>query len=143
MMVEQPRSIDPLGTFNKSLDDATAKLNEFSGKKIASPHEVKELLTALDHANSSMEAAADLKGKKVVPEEMNRRLENALQAVALFQAMGAKTMQQAIASITSSLLFNSLKDFGKNLRNLKKHRIGRRVEKTAETKETSEKRDDS
>lgn len=142
MMVEQPRNVDPLGTFNKSLDEATAKLHEYSGKKTATTQEVNELLSALDQANSSMQSA-NLREKKVVPEEINRRIENALLAVALFQTTGAKTMQQAIASITSSALSNSLKDFGKNLRNLKKHRIGRRVEKIEETKKSSEKKGES
>lgn len=139
-MFDQSRGVDPtMRVLLNNLDQATAKLTEISENKMISPKEVKDLMKALDHVNSSL-GTGGLKEKKVVPEEMNRSIEKALQAVALFHTAGTKNTQQAITSLFSSLT-SSLKDFDKNLRNLKKHRIGRRVEKVTEGKKSTDKGD--
>ena len=140
MMVQESRGVDQFSLLLKNLDQAATKLTEISGKKEVSQNEIKELMSAIDHVNSAL-GSSGLKDKKVVPEEMNAKIEKALNAVAPFLTAGLKNPQQAITSAQQAIIsFSSstqaLKDFDKNLRDLKKHRIGRRVEKTTETKES-------
>ncbi len=132
MMVQESRGVDQFSLLLKNLDQAATKLTEISGKKEVSQNEIRELMTAIDHVNSAL-GSSGLKDKKVVPEEMNAKIEKALNAVAPFLTAGHKNAQQAITSLFSSLT-STLKDFDKNLRDLKKHRIGRRVEKASETR---------
>jgi hypothetical protein len=75
---------------------------------------------------------------------MKGTIERALAALALFQGMshshlGRTGAEQAIVSLFASLS-KELKDFDKNLRTLRKHKIGKRVgkvEKVSEAKKQS------
>jgi hypothetical protein len=72
---------------------------------------------------------------------MNQKIEKALAAIQAFQLYhpekdlsGQRSVNQAITSLFSSL--NAvLKKVNNNLKDLKKHRIGLRVEKTGESKQ--------
>lgn len=83
MMVQESRGVDQFSLLLKNLDQAATKLTEISGKKEVSQNEIKELMSAIDHVNSAL-GSSGLKDKKVVPEEMNAKIEKALNAVAPF-----------------------------------------------------------
>lgn len=131
-MVDQSRYVGNVGSLKTDLDQAAAKLTEIGGKNTISKKEINELSTILNHVNSNLDPTfwAD---KKLAPEDMNVTIEKALKALALFQTATTKNVDQAIISLVSSLK-STLNAFDQNLRNLKDHKIGRRVEKTGESK---------
>lgn len=137
-MVEQSRYVENVGSLMKDLAGAAAKLSEAGGKNAISPQEMKDLMKAINHVNANLDPTfwAD---KTLAPAAMNATIDKALMALALFQKVppSAKNVEPAIVSLFAS--FNStLKDFDKNLRNLRKYKIGQKVqpvEKTGESKD--------
>lgn len=136
MMVEQSRPVNTVGSFLKNLDNASTKLTEIGGKSQISPEEMKELMKTLNKVNDHLSDPTLITAKKMVPEKVDASIERALIALALFQRVGHRNVEQAITSLFSSLN-STLNDLGKNLRTLRKHRIGKRVEKTGESKGAS------
>lgn len=134
MMVEQSRYVENVGSLHRDLQQATKELRAMSGNQMISKQDIQGLMSTLQHVNANLDPSfwAD---KKPAPTEMKVAIENALAAVALFPKVAPKNAEQAITSLFSSLN-STMKDFDKNLKNLKKYKIGRKVEKTSETEAT-------
>lgn len=127
MMVEQSRYVENVHALKQDLEIATKKLTQVSGKGQLSPEEVKEVAAAIQTVNSNLDPAF-WNGKKFV-SGMDEAIKSALGALALFHiARNSRNAEQAIISLFDSLR-KELKDLDKNLRNLKKYKIGQRVDK--------------
>lgn len=139
MMVER---MPYTGKFVAELNQATKKLNEISqGQKTVSQQELKDLIKVLNQLNEACKEGF-WKEKKLAPEEMQDGIEKALVAIQLFHRhqpdknKGAqKSVEQAIASLFSTLSAE-INDFDRNLKTLKDHRIGVKVEKTGKSKQS-------
>lgn len=130
-MVEQSRAVDSVGPLSRVLEGAANKLTEISGKSTISQNEMKALLKTLNQVNEHLDPTLR-SAKKLAPDEV-KAIERALLAVALFQKVDHRKVEPAITSIFSSLL-STLGSLDKGLKNLKKHRIGQRVEKISDSK---------
>lgn len=147
-MVERVPYTDHVGQLIKALDQATTKLTQIGqAAPDFSPKEAKELIQILQNVNTSINPSI-LAGKTLVPEGMNASIEKALKAVQLFEMnqpqtnRGAqKTVEQAVTSL-SSILSKEIKDFDKNIRNLKKYKIGRKIEKVTEVNKSKKDKED-
>lgn len=141
-MVEQPSHIEGIGNLMRDLDQATKRLEEINKKpQIASKQELTDLIHVLKQLNANLEPHV-WRHKKFAQEGMNQKIEKALVAIQVFQLYhpekdlsGQRSVNQAITSLFSSLNV-VLKKVNNNLKDLKKHRIGLRVEKTGESKQT-------
>lgn len=140
-MVERP--VYGLGKdFVNGLREAAEKISEVSqGKNTISKQEIKDLISKLKHVNASFEPGF-WEAKSLIPEEMNKSIEKALNAIQLFQRhqpeenkLAQKNVEQAVISLFSTLS-ETVKDLDKNLKkNLKEeYKIGKRVEKTSKSK---------
>lgn len=128
MMVEKAPSID-LDLLLK----ATTKLNEIAGKKQAvSRQDLNELHNVLRQFNTQLDPRI-WESKKIAPEEMSGTVEKALNALDLFKRN--KNVEQAIASLYASMI-SDLNAFDKNLRDLKDLKLGKKVEKSSESRPT-------
>lgn len=141
MMVERSPGIENMGPFLNDLSQATEKLTELSAKskRVLSPQELKGLITALDKCNDFMNSMTTNLGERLVANvELNAKIEQALKAVLLFQKTQperkSEDVERVIISLFSSL-DRALDTFNKNTRDLKKYKIGRRVEKIDEMNE--------
>jgi flagellar biosynthesis GTPase FlhF len=143
MMVERSPYIEKMGLLVKDLNQATQQLEEISRKPQATKQELTDLIKVLQHLNKTLDPRF-WEEKKLAAEGMSASIERALAAVRLFQSTqpalgnrsGQRNVDQAIASLSSALTA-ALNTFDKNLRNLKDYKIGRKVEKTGESKHTS------
>lgn len=138
-MVERPY-VENVGQLMKDLDQATMKLEEINRKPQAvSKQELNDLIKTLQHFNTTLDPDF-WEEKKLAFEGMNEKIERALNAIQLFQryhpeidSSTQRNVNQAITSLFSAL--NSLlNDVNKNLMGLKKLKIGRKVEKSGESK---------
>lgn len=135
-MVEQSRYVENVGSLETDLVGATAKLSEVGGKNAISPQEMKDLMKTINQVNANLDPTfwAD---KTLAPAAMNTTIDKALMALALFQKVPPpppKDVERAIVSLFDS----TLKTFEKKLRDLKKYKIGQKVqpvEKTGESKD--------
>lgn len=133
MMVERSPQID-VGQLMKDLDRATHTLETMSHTpQTVSKQDLNNLIKVLQNVNANL-GSSNLEAKKLVPEAMNIKIEKALTAILLFQRSHPegsgvhRNVDQAIVSLSSSL--NAvLRTFDKNLRDLRKYKIGQRVEK--------------
>lgn len=132
MMVEQSRYVQNVTSLQNDLVKATTQLKEVSGNKMISSQEIKALTTTLQNVNTNLDPTF-WSDKNPAPTKMQGTIENALAALALFPKAPPKNAEQAIVSLFSSLT-STLRDFGKNLRDLKKYKIGQKVEKVDEAK---------
>jgi hypothetical protein len=123
----------------KDLEQATKKLEEINQKPQTTEHELKDLITALQHFNKTLPASLD--DKKLVTEGMgmNKKIETALNAIQVFHRQhpekDRRNVDQAIASLSSALM-EALNAFDRNLKNLKEYKIGQKVEKTGQSKQS-------
>lgn len=142
-MMVQRSQIENLPQFLKEVDHVAAKLKEITQKEqVVSKKELNDLINVLENCNVAFDAKV-LEEKKFAPEKMQTSIENALAAIQLFQRnqstsgrAGQRNVEQAIAALVSTLS-EEIDKFGKNLKNLKEYKIGRRVEKTEKSKDTS------
>lgn len=141
MMVERSPYVENVGQLLRDLDQAASKLMQAGQAQQGPTHqEMKSLISVLQNVNTTLDPSF-WTDKKLAPEGMNATIEKALKALELFQTnpqanRGAqKTVDQAVASLFSTLS-KEIKDFDKNLRNLKKYKFGRRVEKSSESKDS-------
>lgn len=142
MMVERSPYTNNMSQLMKDLDQATSKMNHINSSKSASisSHDLTELMGVLNDLNS---VEPSFWGQKTFTSEgMNEKIEKALLQIQLFQRRlpandrsGQRNVDQAIVSISSALK-SALNRLDKNLRDIKKLRIGRKVEKSKESKET-------
>jgi hypothetical protein len=138
MMVDRLPQTESVGQLLKALDQATTKLNQMGQiPNDFSPKEAKELIKVLQNVNTTIDPNI-LTGKTLIPEGMSTSIEKALKAVQLFEMNQPqanrgvqKNVEQAVTSL-SSILSKEIKDFDKNVRNLKKYKIGRKIEKVTE-----------
>lgn len=143
-MVERTPYTGNVGYLFGELEQTSTKLEQMAGTSQAiSRAELNALIGDLQRANKTMEVEgpALLVGKKLATEPMNTTIERALRASQLFQLGQSdasriaclKNVDQAIISLSSALK-KAMETFEKNL---KRFKIGRKVEKTAKTKESS------
>lgn len=134
MMVEQSHYVDNLGQLLNDLDQAAAKLNEITEKKQAvSKQDLNDLIHALKNFNTTLDPSF-WENKKLAPEEgMNTTVEKAIKALDLFKRTASKNVEQAIVSLFATLA-SELNVFDKNLIGLKELKLGRKVEKSGESK---------
>jgi hypothetical protein len=143
MMVERSHPFKSIGQFLNNLNNAVDKLTLFNEKMPpASNQEWNEVIKVFHELNSNLDDTSFLDTKKLVPEEMDKEIEKALKAVQLFQLnqpernkAAQRNVRQAIISL-SSALSKEINSFDKKLQNLKKYRIGRKIEKSGESKHT-------
>ncbi len=148
MMVERLPYTESEGQLLKALDQATIKLTQIGQTAPDfSPKEAKELIKILQHVNTVIDPSI-LSGKTLVLEGMNTSIEKALKAIQLFEMnqpqtnRGAqKNVDQAVTSLFSTLS-KEIKDFDKNIRNLKKHKIGLKIEKVEEIHKSKKDKED-
>lgn len=136
MMVDQTPAVN----FDRLFQDLDHTATKLIGKKEneLSKQELTDLLTTLKHVNSHMDDPGFWEGKKLDPEgkaKENATIEKALKALDLFQSVGKRSAQQAIVSLFSQLK-EELNALNSNLRNLKDFKIGQKVEKTRESKQS-------
>lgn len=124
--------------FMVKLEAATKKLDNINQKhQVISQQELHDLIEVFKPI-SDPNFLAD---KKFASEGMSNKIEKALIAIALFQRNHAsdraaqRDVEQAITSLFSSLN-STLSKADKNLKNLKKHRIGQKVKESSESKES-------
>lgn len=142
MMVQRSPYTENLGLLMKDLDRATIKLEAINSMpQQASKQEVNDLIKVLHDLNSTLDPSF-WEDKKLAPEGMNEKIEKALHEIQHFQRRhpehdrgGKRNVDQAITSLSSALK-EALNVFDKNLRDLKKFKIGRRVEKIGESKQS-------
>ena len=140
MMVERSPYTDNPNQLITDLNQLTQKIEEVSGPSAKlSEKELTELIGTLDDFNATFDESF-WNEKKLVPEKADATIEKALKAVFLFQSThpekqgsGYRNVDQAIASLSSSLT-SAIAAFDKNLKDLKKYKIGQKVEKTGESK---------
>lgn len=140
MMVERSPYVENMGLLIRDLDQATIKLEEINRKPQAvSKKELDDLIKVLQEFNTTLDPAF-WEEKKLVFEGMNEKIEKALNAIQLFQRYhperdrsNQRNVDQAITSLFASLS-TVLNTFDKNLRGLKKYKIGHKVEKSGESK---------
>lgn len=142
MMVERAPYTDNMRQLIKNLDHATEKLGRINSKThTPSKQELTDLLSVLDDINSNEPISWDTKTFSF--EGMSQKLEKALLQIQLFQRKhpqedrsGQRNVDQAIVSLSSSLKATRSK-LDKELKDLRKlFRIGQRVEKPKESKES-------
>lgn len=145
-MVERSLYIDNVGLLKADLQQATTKIEALQKKEPQSispqdEQEMKELIQVLHKLNENIAPGA-LEEKKFVLEEMDESIRNALEAIDLFnvnQPAANKTAQKNIRETIVSLfasLSSEIKTFNKNLKDLKKHRIGQKVVETQKSKQS-------
>jgi uncharacterized protein YeeX (DUF496 family) len=140
MMVARSPYVENPKQLIKDLDQAVIKLAEISKKKQAiSNQEMTDLISVLHKFNVTLDTGF-WEDKRLAPEEMKSSIENALLAITLFnlnqpikEKGTQKNVDQAIISLFATLA-KEVNDFDKNLKNLKEIKIGRKVEKTSESK---------
>jgi uncharacterized protein HemX len=141
-MVERSPDVENIEQFMTNLNQAAEKLNEIRQKKQEfSGQELNELITVLNRFNTAFDPNF-WEEKKLVPEEMSADIEKALAVLQLFQSnqpeknkAAQKNVDQAITSLFSTLS-KEISAFDKNLRNLKKYKIGLKVEETYQSKQS-------
>jgi hypothetical protein len=140
MMVARSPYVENPKQLIKDLDQAVTKLEEIGKKRQEiSNQEMKDLISVLHKFNETLDTGF-WEDKRLAPEGMKTSIENALLAITLFnlnqpikEKGKQKNVDQAIASLFATLAYE-LNDFDKNLKNLKEIKIGRKVEKTGESK---------
>lgn len=139
LMVERSHFIKNSAQLSHYINQATLKLAEVAeAKKSVSQQELKDLIKVFHDFNTQYDPSF-FSDKKLVPEELSSPIENALKAILLFQNATQKekaiqkNIDQAIVILVSQLN-REIKTFDKNLRDLKKIRIGRHIEKTNKSK---------
>jgi hypothetical protein len=128
MMVERSPYIENVGQLIRDLDQATMKLEEINRKPQAvSKQELNDLIKTLQNFNTILDPAF----------WEDKKLAFAIQLFQRYHPERDRTSQrnvdQAITSLFSALN-SALNAFDKNLRDLKKYKIGRKVEKSGESK---------
>lgn len=141
-MVERSPYIQNVGQFLEELEQAAEKLTEISqNKKEISQKELKELITVLKDCNATFGTNFwdDKKLTKDTEGKVKESIEQALAAIQLFNTnrpdknkVAQKNVEQAIVGLFTTLT-NEVKDLNKNL---KDYKIGRRVEKSQQSKES-------
>ncbi len=142
MMVQRSPYTENLGLLMKDLESATTKLEAINSMpQIVSKQELNDLIVVLHHLNDTLDTSF-WEDKKLVPEGMNEKIEKAFHEIQHFQRRhpdsnlsGKRNVDQAITSLSSALK-EAVNTFDKNLRDLKKFKIGRRVEKSGESKQS-------
>jgi hypothetical protein len=140
MMVARSPYVENVGLLMKDLDQATTKLTAISKKeKVASPNELNDIIKVLNKVNENLDTSF-WEAKKLAPEGMTASIEKALQAVQLFHRIRPEltraaqlTAGQAIASLKDAL-DRAVDGFDRNIKNLKKIKLGQKVVKPGETK---------
>lgn len=141
MMVERPPSTENVSLLIKNLDQAKIVLEEINNKPQINSKQIDDLIRVLQNLKKNWHPSF-WDDKKLATEGMDDKIETALAAIQLFQGRrhsekeaGQRNVNQAITSLVSALnaALNTL-DKERNLRDLKKYKIGQRVEKTGETK---------
>lgn len=143
MMVERPPYTENVTLLLKDLDQAATKLEEMSQKSQATQQDLNDLIKTLQHFNQTLDPNF-WEEKRLTSEGISASIERALAAIRLFQSTqpgkedrsGQRNVDQAIVSLSAALT-RALNIFDNNLRNLKDYKIGRKVEKTRESKHTS------
>ena len=131
MMVDSSPFTHNSVQFEKELINLANQIEGVSrSSKPLSESEIRELTNKIEAFNSTLNEGF-WKDKKLSPEKSHSTIEKALLAIALFQ--GKRNIDQAIVSLTASLR-SALLAFDKNLRDLKKIRIGRKISKSGESK---------
>ena len=139
MMVEQS-PYTSVKQWVSDLDRATQKLENINNHLLAmSEQELTELIDVFQQVNTSFDSSLLKDRTFVTPEGMNQKLEKILNAIQLFQRnhptqdrSNQRNVDQAIASLVFSLR-SAMTKFDKNLRDLKKYKIGQKVEKAEES----------
>lgn len=140
MMVERSPYVENAGQLIQDLEKATTHLEKISQKpQDISKQELDDLIHALSHFNENLDPSF-WGEKKLALEGISEKIEKALIASQLFQRIspekdrsGQRNVDQQIVSLSSALTA-ALNTFDKNLRDLKKHKIGVKVEKASESK---------
>lgn len=131
-----------VGQVLKELEQVTTKIQEVSEqderKQMASLQD-HGFIKSLKHCNEMLSGEIDpsfLDDKKFSPEKMKTSIANALAAIVLFQRMRRtdKAVQKDVDQIIVALSAN-LSRFDRQLEDLKKHKIGRKVEESHRSKE--------
>lgn len=144
-MVESPSYIGEIKRFRDDLTSATQELEALHRHlpQALSKEELDELNHILKHLNETLKPSS-MEKKSVAFEAMSEKIGKVLLAIQLFHNQNPqiseanrRNVEQAIVSLASSLS-SALGKPDKNLRDLKKHRIGRRIEKVQEAKRTKE-----
>ena len=140
MMVEQSPLV---GKFLEDLNRATNKIKELQKKpsQAISSKELDDLITHLKSFNTTLAKPSFLEEKKIAAEEMDEGIKKALDAIKIFQEnqpeknkAAHKNVSQAIISLFSALTAE-LNMLDTHLKNLKDHKIGRKVEGTHKSKQ--------
>lgn len=140
MMVKSSPYSENVGLLMKDLDRATTHLEAINRKaQGASKQELDALMGVLHDVNSTLDPRF-WEDKKLAPEGMHDKIEKALNEVQALKRShpekdraGQRNVDQAITSLSLALK-EALDDFDKNLRDLKKYKIGQKVEKSGESK---------
>lgn len=145
VMVERSPYIQNVGQFLEELDQATEKLTEISqSKKEISQKELKELIAVLKDCNATFGTGFwdDKKLTTDTEEEIKASIKQALEAIQLFNTnrpdknkAAQRNVEQAIVALFATLT-SEVRDFDKNLKNLKDYKIGRKVEKSQQSKQS-------
>jgi hypothetical protein len=134
-VANQSQLLKDLTQLNNKLEKINDRTQEISTE------ELNDLFQNIDYFNGILneEFWSD---KKLLPEKANATIEKALKAIFLFQNIrpennltGQRNVDAAIASF-SSAWHAAVSKLDKNLRDLKKYKIGRRVEKVSKSKES-------
>lgn len=139
-MVTRSDHTENIDHFLKNLDRATDCLIAINQKPEATNQELTDIKHLFENINESFEAHSFVFGeKKFESEAMKPTIEKALQAIFQYQRNqslsppGRRNVEQAIISLSSSLK-ETLNTLDKNLRNLRKIRIGKKLEKSDQSK---------
>lgn len=140
-MVEGLSHIENEGQLLSYLDQVATKLATIDKQlQSVSKQEMNDLINVLQHINETL-VSTFWKDKKLSLEEgMNQKIEQTLIAIQVFQqnhpekdSSHQRNINQTIISLFSALNA-ALNMFDKNLRDLKKYKIGQKIEKTDESK---------
>lgn len=134
-MVERPAHIANINLFLQHLDKATDCLIAINQKPDASNQELTDLNHLFENLNDAFAAGPSFLGeKKIESEALSPTIEKALQAIFQYQRLvGRRNVEQAIISLSSALK-ETLNTLDKNLKNLRKIRIGKKLEKSGQSK---------
>lgn len=141
-MVERSPYIGNVGQLIRDLDQAAQRLAEISKGREASKQELNDLIGVLHKVNDNFPDKNFWEEKRFAPEGMDESIEKALAAVMLFKRnqpeknkLGQKNVEQAIISLFAALS-KEISALDAHLKNLKKYKIGQKVEKSGESKES-------
>jgi len=146
MMVEYSPNTKNIDQLIRDLDQATMQLEEINSKpQLVSNREFNDLIKVWQNFNANLNPT--IWGEKKflfaeMLEGMNEKLMKALNAIQVFQRLhpgrdNQRSVEQAINSLVFTLKeLNKFDKKLKELRDLKKYKIGDRTEKSNESKET-------